>query len=285
MQTLMFYKKNFNVLAFMPSGSVNIEPDSIFRQSSVQMPQALDKTLPVTLGRFYHSSFTFQRSNPPENIKPGMMSTGSWNPQPFSFLRPAYSQPGMQGKTCFILKHNGLIGFQFPEFFLMPSEISSHHDSEPEHMNNWHVSNDIQNDASSIVPDVPLDVSQRCVLNELPMSDHPTVPCLTQNQQDSSLNVPPTACEPLTLTEPDDQTLTLPVIPAVLLHLPCASMYSNFDASNLILRLSIRDADPPVSAVKPLSLSRYRLPELPEHRSEDALGLLPDASTLTWGFS
>ena len=116
MQTVMFFKKNFNLFGFMPSGSVNIEPNSMFWQSFVQVSQASDKTRLVTFWRFYYSSFTFQLSNPAENIESGMMNTGCWDPQSFSFLCPAYSQPGMQGKTRFIFKYNGLIIFQVSDF-------------------------------------------------------------------------------------------------------------------------------------------------------------------------
>ena len=85
--------------------------------------------------------------------------------------------------------------------------------------------------------------------------------------------------------EGDDQTWVLFLMPLLLLCLLCASIDSNSDASSLILRLSIPDADPPISAREPLSLCRYRLPGFFGQRPKDAPCLLLGVLRLMLGFA
>jgi hypothetical protein len=114
--------KAINLLPLMPSGSVYIEPDRKASQLATQMLQASKKPFSVSVGPSDHSPSAQQRSNPSKQIQPFAMLARGRNPQPSSPLCPSYPQTRVQGKTRFVLKNDGFLRAQFPEFFLRPDE-------------------------------------------------------------------------------------------------------------------------------------------------------------------
>lgn len=285
MQTFMSLYKNLNLFSLMPFCLINIQPYCISPQPPIKIIKAIQKSLSIAICRSNHTNTTQKGSNPAKNIEPLMVLAIGRDFKAHPLFSPSSAQSGMQSKTRFIFKNNGLVRLKSLKFFLTPFEIFRLLLSGTADRSNWHFLNDSLTDEANIEPVSPLSLPQNGVSGELPVSGHPTELDLYQNPKETSLNDVLIGLPFLNLADKDDQVWLWVVTLLILLRLPCASTDSNSGVSNPIPRLSIPDADPPVSAIEPLSLFQYRLPESFVQRLKDNHGLLRDALKLTSDFS
>jgi hypothetical protein len=159
--------------AFMPIGSVNIQPDCVATKAAIKVPQHLEESISVAAFRLDHSSTAQKRSHPAGNVQSLLMLTRCRNLQPFSNERPTASKPRMQSKTAFILKNNGFLRTQRCEFFLGSWRISSRPQPLLGDRYNWLASADTPVDASSTEPDGLSVLFRIGVVNESPMWGRP----------------------------------------------------------------------------------------------------------------
>lgn len=122
----MVFNKEFHFFSHMPLRSVYIDPNFVPLQMLIEVLQASDKTLAISLRGPDQPLSTQQRSHPPKDVEPITMLTGSRDSQPFPLLAPSHTQTRMQRESCFILKYNGLVRLQGSEFFLRPYGIAQH---------------------------------------------------------------------------------------------------------------------------------------------------------------
>lgn len=172
----MFFQKLSDRIPFMPSCSVNIQPDRVAAKSTIQVLQYLEKPLAVTSFRLDHPCATEKRSYPPGNIQTFLMLTGCHNLQPFTNERPTPAQPGMQGEAAFILENNGFLRPQRAEFFLNPSQTSLRPQPLPGDRCDPLASAETQDDASSTAPGELSTLPQTAAGDESPMWGRPTEP-------------------------------------------------------------------------------------------------------------
>ena len=116
--------KQINFLPFMPSGSVYIKPDGVASKSAIKILQIGNKSLSVSSRPSDHPPSTQQRGDPSKQIQSLAMLTHGRNAQPSPSSRPSHSQPRMKRKSRFVLKDDGFLRSQSPEFFLKPDEIA-----------------------------------------------------------------------------------------------------------------------------------------------------------------
>lgn len=277
--------KQSNFFPFMPSDSVHIKPDRIASESVIKVLQTGKKSLSISLGPSDHPSPTQQGGNPSKQIQSLPMLARGRNPQPSPSFRPPYPQPRMKRKSRLVLKNDGFLRSQPPEFFLMPDEIAWPPRSCPEDTYIPPASVDIPIGASKTELDELLSLSQTDASDRPPRWDHPIELAVTQIPKEASLSLPLIAAELFGLTAVDAQAALWAPKPSILDRSPGASRGLNSDASTLTRRRSTPDADPPVSAIEPRSLSLCGLPGLAAPWRANALGLLLDALTLRLDFS
>lgn len=285
LQTPVHLEKRLDFFSLVPTGPIDIQPNRITSELSIEMSQTLQKSLSVAFGNIDHSLAPQQGSHPAKDIQPFAVLTGRWNSQPLSSFSPASTRTGMQAKASFILEDDGFPGLQTTEFFLKSYGISEHPWLEPVNTNNYPVSPYIPVDASNVGLGEALSLSQTDALNEPLMWAHPNEPDSAQTLTATSLNLSLFSYGYLLLIHYAALSQALTVMLLILLRLPYASIDLNSVASNLKRRLSIPDADPPGSAIGPLSLTRYRPPALPSHRPSDASELPLDALKIMSDFS
>jgi hypothetical protein len=274
-----------NLFPLMPTGAIYKEPDLVTLKSTIELAEASKESFSVSLRAPQHSDPPQQRGNPSKDVQSLVMLAGSQDPKPLADFSPPSTKTWMQGKTCFIFKDDGLFRFQRPEFFLTCGETSWHPRRAPVNTRTLLASSGTPTDASTTEPGVPSDVFQIDSSSGLLRSDHPSEPDSDHIPGVTSPNALPTPGALARSTELAAR-VALPVlgIPG-LVHLPCASIYSSSDVSYRALRLSIPDADPPMSATEPQFLLQKGLPGFPELLSTNGLGLLQDEPTPNWVFA
>ena len=280
MQTFMRLYENLHLFPQMPSCLVNIQPYGIRPQLAVKVSETIQKSFSVTMGRFNQTNSPQNRSHPSKNIEPLTVLAIGGNTQPHTTFGPSSTQPGMQGKPRFIFKNNSLPRLKILKFFLMPSETLWLLLAEPANRCNSPFLNGSPIDEASTEPDALLSLCQSVDSGEPPGSGHPTEFDLSQNLGETFLTDPPIRRQSSDPIEEGVQAWVLFLRLPPLLGLLCASIDSNSDASAPIPRLSTPDAAPPISATKPLSLTRYRPLGFFGQRTKNTLGLLRDASKL-----
>lgn len=285
MNSCMLFKKHLNAFAFMPSRTVNIQPDFISPQFFANFMQTFQKSFPVSFGCSDNAAFTYQRSYPTKNIQSQMMVTGCGNTQSFSDFSPTSSQPWMCCKTGFIFKYYSFTRSKNLKFFLNGSKTASPHGSSPVHMNNRLSLTEIQADASSTGPDAPSGLCQTAVSNILPKSGRPIGFGLILLPSVFFLNSFPALSVFYRSFYRGGQsgvsTLTL-LIHSCLRHV---SNCLNFPWMSQELLKPIPAADPPLSATLPLFLSQFWHMGHFWRRLSVPLGLLLCASILFLDFS
>ena len=157
----------------MPTCSVNIQPDRISAKLLIKVLQNFKEPLSVSAFRLDHSGAAQKRSHPAGNIQSFLMLAGRRNLQPFANECPTTAKPRMQGKTAFILKHNGFFRPQRFEFFLGPWRTSSRPRPLLEDRHDWPASADTQADASSTGPDGLSVLSRTAAVYGSPKWGHP----------------------------------------------------------------------------------------------------------------
>ena len=113
-------------LAAMPAGPIDIEPDGLVPEPSIQMPQDQEKAGPIPACGVDQSQAPQQGGHPARDIEPLPMLAGRRNPEALPPAGPAPAQPGMLGKAGLILEDHRLVGAQGVQFFLMPAESAGH---------------------------------------------------------------------------------------------------------------------------------------------------------------
>jgi len=277
--------KQINFLPFMPSGSVYIKPDGVASKSAIKILQAGNKSPSVPSRRSDHSSPTQQRSNPSKQIQSLAMLACGRNMQSFPSSRPPHSQPRMKRKSRLVLKDDGFLRSQPPEFFLRPDEIAWPLHSYLEDTYIPPASVDTPIGASKIEPGELSRLSQTDASDGPPTWDHPIERAVTRIRKEASLSLPLIAAELSGLAAADARVASRVPRPLTLDRSLGASRGLSSVASTLIRRRSTPDADPPVSAIEPRSLSPCGLPGLDVPWPVNALALLLDALTLGSGFS
>ena len=284
-QTPMGLKENFDCLSRVPLCTINIKPDSMLFQGAIKMFKAIQEAVPVTLGRFYQSIPAQKRRNPAENVNPRAMVAGSGDAHTFTFLCPHSAEPGMQRESRLVFKHNRLMRPKRLKFFLKQRGISSLLLNAPGYTSSRRVSGNSLTGEANTEPGEPLFSRQSVVSDGQQVWGRPTERGLFQGLMASSPNLSPISDKYPGLTAKDARFWVSPLMPLSLDCLPCASRDSSSGASNLIPRLSIPDADPPVSAIGQLSSNPSMPPGSPKYRLSDALGLHRDALKIKWDFS
>lgn len=272
-------QKTPNLFPFMPAGAIHIQPDLIPLKPTINLAETGQESISVPLGTPQQSHPSQQRCNPAEDVQPFMMLAGSLDPKSVTDFAPPSTKTRMQGKTCLVLKDDGLFSFQRSEFFLTCGGTFWHPRYVPANRCIPLASSDTPTDASTTGPGVLSSVFRIDFSSGLLRSDHPSEPYSDQNPQAISPDALPTRGGPARSTEPVAQAALQASETSGLAHLPCASTSSSSDVSYRALRLSTPDADPPMSVTEPRSLCQQRLPGFPELLSTNCLGLLRDAPT------
>jgi len=169
----MFSEELPDRITFMPTCSINVQPNRIAAKSAIKVLHYLEESLSVATVSLDHSCTAQKRSDPSRNIQALLMLAGRRNLQPLSDKRPAAAKPRMQGKTAFVLKNNGFFRPQRFEFFLGSSRIASRPRLLPEDRYGWPASADTQVDASNTALDGPSVLSRTGAVNESPKWGHP----------------------------------------------------------------------------------------------------------------
>lgn len=276
-QSYMGFDKGVHLFPPMPLGSVDIEPNGIPLQSPIEMSETLQESFSVSLRQSHHPPSTQQRRHPPENVEPLAVLAGRGNAKPLSFLRPAYPQTRMQGEAGFVLKNNGLIRSQTPEFFLTLSGIPSPARLVPEGTNTRLASGNSLTDASNTGPGGPSALSQIAVSDERPEWDHPNAPDSGRTPKGTSPNPLPTAGEWKALIGRDAPASSWASATADPPHSPYGPRDLGFAASVPVPSRSSCGSDPPRSAATLLSSVQYRPLELSGPGPGAAHELLQDA--------
>jgi hypothetical protein len=264
----------------MPLRPVYVEPNRISLKSAVNLPQAIQKAFSVPLGPPQQALAPQQRSNPSKDIQSLTMLTRCHDPETSSNLGPLRTKARVQGKACLIFKNNRFFRSQGLKFFLTCLENAWPLRFAPEDTYSLPASSGSPVDASMTEPDVPSRLSQNDV-SSVPLKwARPTELDSGQILQGISPDDPLILYESEGLSELVAQAFSQAPTSSAPAHLPCASTDSSFDAIDPTLRLSIPDADPPISAVEPQSLFLNALLGFDELWPTNAPGLLRDAPTL-----
>jgi len=149
----MRFQKLSDRVTFMPTCSINIQPDGIASKATIKVLQHLEEPIPVSPLRPDHPRTAEKWGYPAGNIQALMMLTGCRHAQPLSYKRPTTAEPRMQGETAFVLKNNGFLRPQRVEFFLGSWQTSSHPRPLPGDRYDWPASIDTPVDASNTGPD------------------------------------------------------------------------------------------------------------------------------------
>jgi hypothetical protein len=277
--------KQINFLSLMPSGSVHIKPDGIASESAIKILQTGNKSPSISSRPSDHPSPTQQGSHPSKQIESLAMLARGRNPQPSTSSRPPHTQPRMKRKSRLAPKDDRFLRSQPPEFFLRPDEIAWPLHSCLEDTYIPPASADTPIGASKTELDELSSLSQTDASDGPPRWDHPIELAVTQIPKEASPNLSPVAAELLGLSGPDAQAASRVPRPLTLDRSLGASRGLSSDASSLTRRRSTPDADPPVSAIEPRSLSPCGLPGLAVPWLLNALCSLLDALTSMSDFS
>ena len=284
-KTFVGLYESSNLLPFVPFCAVHIKPDLITSKPTIEMLETIKEPFSVSLRTSQDSASPQKGCNPTKEIQPVAMLACRRDSQPLAHLAPSYPKTGMQGEARFILENNRLFSFQGPKFFLTSGETFWHPRSGLAGSYALLASSGTPVDASITEPGVPSDGFQIDSSSGPPRLGHPNGLDLCQTPQETSPDALPIHGEPSLSFElvarVSLQALGMPS----LAHLPCASTSSSSGALNQALRLSIPDADPPMSAEEPQSLSQQGLPGFPELLLTNRLGSLLDEPTSNLGFA
>ncbi len=110
-------EKGVHLIAAMPHGAVDVQPDSVAAERAPKVAQGHEKALVVAMRLANQPPPPQQRSDPPEDVQALPMGTARGHPQSLSALRPAPSQAGVQREARFVFEDNGLASGQCGEPF------------------------------------------------------------------------------------------------------------------------------------------------------------------------
>ena len=281
----MGLKKQFNLFAFVPAGSIDIQPDGIAMETTIERCEASEKALPIACGRRRQSCPSEQWSNPAEKVQSFVMVACRWHFQSRSFLGPTEAQPRVKAESCLVFEDNRLMGPQIVEFFLTQAEISGPRPNWLADKNSQPVSVGIPVDASIVAPASQSALCQTFDSNAVPMSAHPTGLDSSQPPMESSPNRPPLVHESDPLIAPDAQVVPWASKSRARARLPDESTHSGFDGLYPAPHRSTPVAVPPQTVTVPQSSRPHGRHESPAPSMPILLGTLSDESTPRFVFS
>lgn len=281
----MFLEKLLYRLSLVPTRPIDVKPDGIALQPSIEMPKHLEKCLPITAARLKHTVPTQQRGDPPRHIQSQSMLTGRGNAQALSPFSPPPTQSRMQAKARLVLEDHRLPRSQRLKFFLKPCGTSGPLRLSLADKCNWLASADTPSDASISGPALPLRLSQSAALSGSPKLAHPTALDSAQSLAAISPGVRRWLFAPWALSQWACQASASVVKPADRLGSPHGSNGSDSYELSPRLPLSILDAGPLGPKARRRSLSLPRPQGFPRPRLKDALSSLRGEPKSEKGFS
>ncbi len=111
-------QKRVHRSALVPSGAVDVEPDRVAAEPTVQVAKRLQETGPVAFGQAEHPAPAEEGCHPAAQVEAGVMLAGRGDAEPFAALAPSPTQAGMEGKPGLIRERDGLVRGERLEFFL-----------------------------------------------------------------------------------------------------------------------------------------------------------------------
>lgn len=171
-------KKNTQFFSLIPLKPIHIQPQGITLQSSIQLPQTIQKYFLIPL-RLPQGSFPLQqRGYRSKKIQSLTMLARGRNPKPFSPLAPTQTKSRIRRKIRFFLINKHLVGLLKRKFFLPVNETSWLAWSWPANKNNWPFSNDTQTGVPKSAPAEHLFQFRKDALNKPAIWDHLGEPSL-----------------------------------------------------------------------------------------------------------
>ena len=98
METRMPAEELLHGQPLVPPGAIDIEPDRVAAQPSVQLLECLKKAGSVPLGHPEHAASPHEWRHPAAEIEPTMVLTGRRDAEALAALAPAPPEAGMEGK-------------------------------------------------------------------------------------------------------------------------------------------------------------------------------------------
>jgi hypothetical protein len=120
----MFAEKLLHRVSLMPTRPIDIKPDGIALQPSIEVPKHLEESLPITFACLNHAVPTQQWGHPSRNVEPQPMLTRGGNAQALPPFNPTPTQSRVQAKARLVLEDYGFPLSQRLKFFLKPYGIS-----------------------------------------------------------------------------------------------------------------------------------------------------------------
>ena len=240
----MACKKLFYRLPIMPPSTIHIQPNGVSIQPAINVLQNFKKSVPIATLCPNHADTSQQRSHPTRYVQSLIMLAGRHNSYPRANTCPSSSQPRMQGKPTFILKHDSLMFTQPFQFFLMLGKTASRPQFLPEYKSSLHASVGTQADASGSAPVELSSLSQIASVDDLPWWVHPIGHDLNHIFPETVLNASLTALRSLVLRMPDVPAWVSPLKIQSRSHLPLVHIGLRSYGLNPILQKSILAADP-----------------------------------------
>jgi len=114
---VMRCQKGLHLIAPVPHGTVNVQPDDVATECAPQVAQGGEKPLVVAMGMTQHATTSQQRSDPPEDVQAFPMGTARGHPEALAAFRPASPHAGMECEAGLVFEDNGLARGQCGESF------------------------------------------------------------------------------------------------------------------------------------------------------------------------
>jgi len=276
----MAVEEKSDFISFVPFSPIHIKMNRITSERFYNMLQYLQKSFPIALRCTYQSFPPQQWCYPTRQIEPLAVLAGGRNFESLTLLSPPSPQARMKAKAGLILKNDGFIGFEVPQFFLTPYENGAHPWSEPVDKHSQPVSGCNLSHAANIAP-VSLSASvQTASSDEPPVSVHPKQPVADQIPggffPDSAQAVVSMLASVVSNGPVGDPVLE-PEFPPDSLHVSSVPESCDLDQTK---RLPVPDAGPPKPAIRRRSLSQSKLPGFALPGLVAFPGLHPDALNL-----
>jgi hypothetical protein len=101
----------------VPPGAIDVQPDRVAAQPSVELLERLQEARPVTPWHPDHAAPTEQWRHPAAEVEARVVLAGCGDPEAFAAFAPAPAQAGMEGEAGLIREGDGVVGAERLEFF------------------------------------------------------------------------------------------------------------------------------------------------------------------------
>ncbi len=116
-QITMRRQKSVHLIAAMPHGAVDVQPNRVAAECAPKVAQGGEKALVGAIGLADQATAPQQGGHPAEDVQALPMGTARGHPQSLAALRPAPSQSGVQREARLVFEDNGLASGQCGESF------------------------------------------------------------------------------------------------------------------------------------------------------------------------